>query len=78
MALSIRRLCANPVAAALLAWSCLLPALAHGAACVEPPPDPTNTYDAPRTFDKVARNYPFIRIASAEAPAGVKVVRDLT
>lgn len=39
--------------------------------CVEPPPDPANTYDAPHTYDKLARDYPFIRIASDVLPPGV-------
>lgn len=52
--------------------------LAAGAACVDPAPDPNNTYDAARTYAKQVRNYPFIRIASAAAPSDVRVLRDLT
>jgi acetyl esterase/lipase len=61
-------------AAALL----LLPFAVHAAPCVEPAPDPANTYDAPHTYDKLARKYPFIRIASADVPADVKKVADQT
>ncbi|NGZ86916.1 alpha/beta hydrolase [Duganella sp. SAP-35] len=54
----------------------------HGAAqaadCVDPPADPTNTYDAQHTYDKLARDYPFIRIAGAELPEGVRKVADQT
>ncbi|TFW31881.1 alpha/beta hydrolase [Massilia horti] len=51
---------------------------AHAAPCVEPPPDPTNTYDAQHTYDKLVRNYPFIRIASVDLPDGVTKVADQT
>jgi acetyl esterase/lipase len=79
MRLPLSRACRAPVLTALLGAASLLPAAVLQAAnCVEPPPDPTNTYDAKHTYDKVVRNYPFIRIASAEAPAGVKVVSGLT
>lgn len=54
----------------------------HGAACavdcVEPPADPSNTYDAQHTYDKLARDYPFIRIAGAALPDGVREVADRT
>nr|WP_315401584.1 alpha/beta hydrolase [uncultured Duganella sp.] len=57
--------------------------LAHGAAraaedCVEPSADPTNTYDAAHTYDKLSPKYPAIRIASAAVPADVRVVADQT
>lgn len=45
--------------------------LASAAPCVEPAPDPANTYDAAHTYDKLVRDYPFIRIASAALPADV-------
>jgi acetyl esterase/lipase len=45
-------------------------------ACVEPPPDPANTYDAPHTYAKLARDYPQIRIAAAALPDGVRKVAD--
>jgi acetyl esterase/lipase len=48
------------------------------APCVEPPPDPANTYDAQGTYDKLAKDYPFIRIAGAALPDGVRKVADLT
>jgi acetyl esterase/lipase len=54
----------------------------HGAAravdCVEPPADPSNTYDAQHTYDKLARDYPLIRIADAALPDGVRKVADQT
>lgn len=45
-------------------------------ACVEPPPDPSNTYDAPHTYAKLAREYPQIRIAGDALPDGVRKVAD--
>jgi hypothetical protein len=62
---------------------CLLLALAaplvvQAADGVEPAADPNNAYDAARTYPKQLRNYPFIRIASAEVPNTVRVVRDQT
>jgi acetyl esterase/lipase len=62
------------LAAALL----MLQGLVSAAPCVEPPPDPANTYDAQRTYDKLAKDYPFIQIASAALPDGVRKVADLT
>jgi acetyl esterase/lipase len=56
----------------------LLPFAAQAAQCIEPPPDPANTYDAPHTYDKLARKYPFIQIASAELPDGVTKVAEQT
>jgi acetyl esterase/lipase len=44
------------------------------AAQVAPPPD---SYTAQTTFDKLVKIYPFIRIASAEAPASVEAIRDI-
>lgn len=64
--------------AALLVLAAAAPPGAQASACAEPPPDPNNTYDAARTYAKLVRNYPFIRIASAVAPAKVRVVRGLT
>ena len=61
-------------AAALLAWQ----GLASAAPCVEPAPDATNTYDAQHTYDKLVKDYPFIQIASAALPAGVRKVADQT
>lgn len=55
-----------------------LPLFAKAAACIEPPPDPTNTYDFQHTYDKLVRKYPFIRIASSELPPGVIKVADQT
>jgi acetyl esterase/lipase len=70
----------NPFAprSVLAATFLLLPFVAHAAQCIEPPPDPANTYDAPHTYDKLARKYPFIRIAGADLPAGVTKVADQT
>jgi acetyl esterase/lipase len=56
----------------------LLPFVAHAAQCVEPPPNPANTYDAQHTYDKLVRDYPFIRIASAAVPADVTKIADQT
>ncbi|MTV40468.1 alpha/beta hydrolase [Duganella radicis] len=50
--------------------------LAAALSCVEPPPDPANTYDAPHTYDKLVKEYPQIRIADAMLPAGVRKVAD--
>ncbi|MYM33714.1 alpha/beta hydrolase fold domain-containing protein [Duganella sp. FT94W] len=55
----------------------LAAALATAPACVEPPPDPTNTYDAAHTYDKLVRTYPDIRIASDALPPGVSKTADL-
>lgn len=52
--------------------------VARAASCIEPAPDPSNTYDAQRTYDKLAPDYPFIRIAGAALPDGVRKVADLT
>ncbi|OFA01840.1 carboxylesterase NlhH [Duganella sp. HH101] len=46
--------------------------------CVEPPPDPANAYDARHTYDKLLRDYPSIRIASAALPVDVRRVADQT
>ncbi len=51
---------------------------AHAVPCIEPAPDLANTYDAAHTYDKLIRDYPFIRIASAALPAGVKIIGDQT
>lgn len=50
--------------------------LAAALTCVEPLPDPANTYDAAHTYDKLARAYPQIRIADAALPAGVRQLAD--
>jgi acetyl esterase/lipase len=63
---------------ALLALGLATPLAVLAAACVEPRPDPNNTYDAERTYPKQLRHYPFIRIASAVVPENVRVVRDQT
>jgi acetyl esterase/lipase len=46
--------------------------------CVAPPPDPSNTYDAPHTYAKLAREYPQIHIAADTLPAGVTKLADQT
>jgi acetyl esterase/lipase len=56
----------------------LLPIVAHAADCIDPPPDPSNTYDAPHTYDKLVHHYPFIRIASDALPPTVIKVADQT
>ncbi len=61
----------SPLALALLL---ALPAWAAPAAA----PAPANDYTATTTYTKLAPKYPFIQIASAQAPAQVKVVRGLT
>lgn len=66
------------VARALAGAVLMLPFAVHAAPCVDPAPDPSNTYDAPRTYDKLARKYPFIQIAGADVPAGVQRVADQT
>lgn len=60
-----------PVPSAVLAA-----ALIAAPPCVEPPADPSNTYDAPHTYEKLVRDYPAIQIASAALPAGVTQVAD--
>ncbi|MGV7206412.1 alpha/beta fold hydrolase [Oxalobacteraceae bacterium A2-2] len=62
----------------LAATALLIPVLALAAPCVEPPPDPANTYDAQHTYAKLIKNYPAISIASSELPGGVRKVADLT
>ncbi|HEX5341384.1 MAG TPA: alpha/beta hydrolase [Duganella sp.] len=57
-----------PVLSSILAVAAL--------ACVEPPPDPANTYDAPHTYARLASAYPYIRIASDALPDGVRKVAD--
>ncbi|MHA4868220.1 alpha/beta fold hydrolase [Duganella sp. PWIR1] len=54
----------------------LAAALTATPACVEPPPDPSNTFDAARTYDKLVRDYPDIRIAADPLPAGVRKIGD--
>lgn len=61
-----------------LALTLATPLVAHAYACSAPAPDPNNTYDAARTYQKQVRKYPFIAIASAAVPVNVRVVRDLT
>lgn len=52
----------------------LLQGFAQAVPCVEPAPDPANTYDAAHTYDKVVRDYPLISIASAALADGVKLI----
>jgi acetyl esterase/lipase len=54
----------------------LLPLVLKAAPCIEPEPNPANTYDAQHTYDKLIKDYPFIRIASADVPAGVRKIAD--
>jgi acetyl esterase/lipase len=61
-------------AAALL----MMPLVLKAAPCVEPAPNPANTYDAAHTCDKLIKSYPFIHIASADLPANVMQVADQT
>ena len=56
----------------------LVHAVVHAEECVEPTTDPTNTYDAQHTYDKLAPKYPQIRIASAAVPADVRLIADQT
>jgi acetyl esterase/lipase len=69
-------LLARTLAIAALLLPLLLPLVAQAEACIEPAPDPANTYDAPHTYAKLIKDYPFIRIASAELPAGVTKIAD--
>jgi acetyl esterase/lipase len=62
----------------LTAMLLLCPVFAVAAACIEPPADAANTYDAAHTYDKLKRDYPFIGIASAEVPAEVRKVAEQT
>ncbi len=54
----------------------LAAALLAAPPCVEPAPDPSNTYDAPHTYTKLVRDYPDIRIASDALPPGVRKSAD--
>jgi acetyl esterase/lipase len=67
-----------PFARAVFAAILLLPIFAKAADCIDPPPDPSNTYDAQHTYDKLVRHYPFIRIASDALPPTVLKVADQT
>ncbi|MCU6497430.1 alpha/beta hydrolase [Rugamonas sp. A1-17] len=70
---------ATPAVRLLSALAALyLHAAASAAPCVEPPPDPANTYDAQHTYAKLARDYPSIRIASAALPVDVNRIDGLT
>ena len=60
-----------PVLSAVLAA-----ALLAAPPCVEPPSDPSNTYDAPHTYTKLVRDYPDIHIASDALPPGVTKTAD--
>lgn len=40
--------------------------------------DPTNTYNAQTTYQKLIGNYPFIKIASMEPSASVKALKNIT
>lgn len=62
-----------PVLSAVLAAAALTVA---GPPCVEPPPDPANTYDAAHTYARLAPDYPMIQIASAALPEGVRKLSD--
>jgi acetyl esterase/lipase len=62
----------------VLALALAAPLAVQAGECVEPAADPGNTYDAERTYPKQLRRYPFIRIASAAVPDGVRVVRNQT
>lgn len=61
-----------PVLSAVVAAA----ALAVTPPCVEPPADPANIYDAPHTYDKLVREYPFIHVASDALPDGVSKLAD--
>jgi len=50
---------------------------AQPAQAAKPAPRP-DSYTADTTYAKLARNYPFIRIASREVPASVKAIEGLT
>jgi acetyl esterase/lipase len=54
----------------------LAAALLAAPPCVEPAPDPSNTYDAPHTYTKLVRDYPDIHIASDALPPGVRKSAD--
>jgi acetyl esterase/lipase len=56
----------------------MTPLALKAAPCVEPAPNPANTYDAAHTYDKLIKSYPFIHIASANLPANVMQVADQT
>ncbi|MRW93330.1 alpha/beta fold hydrolase [Duganella sp. FT80W] len=60
-----------PVLSAVLAA-----ALVATPPCVEPPADPSNTYDVPHTYEKLVREFPFIQIASDALPDGVTKLAD--
>lgn len=68
----------SPSTALVLALCLASPPAIQAAECVQPAPDPANTYDAERSYPKHLRRYPFIRIASAAVPDDVRVVRDRT
>lgn len=63
---------------AALAWL-VMAGTAGAQPCIDPPADPANNYDAARTYTKLVRNYPFIRIAITgdENAQGVRAVYDL-
>ncbi|MCG2586804.1 alpha/beta hydrolase [Massilia sp. TS11] len=64
--------------ASLFALILLSHACARAAECVAPAPDPANTYDAAHTYEKLVRQYPFIRTASDALPDSVRVVANQT
>jgi pectinesterase len=70
--MDIKRTCAGPVLATMLAI--VLPAHAAPQA---PAPSP-DSYTAETTYKKLAPSYPFIRIAGSEAPASVRAVTGIT
>ena len=68
-----------------LIWQTMLLGISLTACAVRTPPPapaavmpPATPYTAQTTYDKLVRNYPFIRIASAEPVAAVRKVADLT
>jgi acetyl esterase/lipase len=67
-----------PFARAVITALLLLPIFAHGADCIDPPPDPANTYDAQHTYAKLIGRYPFIKIASDALPEGVTKIAGQT
>jgi acetyl esterase/lipase len=67
-----------PFARAVITAFLLLPICAHAADCIDPPPDPANTYDARHTYAKLTGRYPFIKIASDALPEGVTNIADQT
>lgn len=65
-----------------LIWQTMFLGISLTACAVHTPPaapmPPATPYTAQTTYDKLVRNYPFIRIASAEPVAAVRKVANLT